>query len=77
VKDFLTRLEPPRAVTAILRDIPYVRAKAILATNNGFGRSTVLNWDRTDYGNATKHRNQTELECMHDSASIVNLIMII
>ena len=64
-------LEPPRAVTAILRDIPYVRALAILVTNNGFGRSTVPNRDRTDHGNATKHHNQTELERMHDSVAVV------
>ena len=65
-------LELPRAPTAIQRDIPYyVRAKATLATNNGFGRSTVPNWDCTDHGNATKHRNQTELERMHDSVAVV------
>jgi hypothetical protein len=44
---------------------------ATLATNNGFGRSTVPNWDRTDHGNATKHCDQTELERMHDSVAVV------
>jgi hypothetical protein len=44
---------------------------ATLATNNGFGRSTVPNWDRTDHGNATKHHNQTELERKHDSVVVV------
>ena len=38
---------------------------------NGFGRSTVPNWGRTDHGNATKHRNQTEVEYTHVSVAVV------
>lgn len=51
------------AVT-VIRDIR-------LATSNGFGRSAVSNWGRSDHGNATKHRNQTEVEGMHDSVAVV------
>jgi hypothetical protein len=52
-----------------IRDIRRPPFKAALATNNGFGRSTVPDWDRgTDHGNATKHGNQTELERMHDGS---------
>ena len=31
----------------------------------------VPNWGRTDHGNATKHRNQTELESSHNSVPVV------
>lgn len=43
----------------------------LLATNNGFSRSAVSNRGRTDHGNATKHRNQTEVEGTHDSMEVV------
>ena len=42
-----------------------------LATSKGFGRNAVPNWGRTDHGNATKHRNQTEVEGTHDSVVVV------
>jgi hypothetical protein len=36
-----------------------------------FGSSAVFNWGRTDHGNATKHRNQTEVENLHDTVADV------
>lgn len=70
MEDFLTGLEHPRARTALLRDITYVRTTVILTTNDGFDRSTVPNWDRTGRGNAIEHRNRTELEPMHDTVAV-------
>jgi hypothetical protein len=51
-------------LTAVKRDIR-------LATSNGFGRSTVPNWGGSDHGNATKHRNQTEVEGTHDTVAVL------
>jgi hypothetical protein len=65
-KDFLIRLEPLRAVT---RDI-----LRVLVMTNGFGR-TIPNWGCTNHGNATKHRNQTEVDYTHDSVAVVCLIV--
>ena len=48
----------------MIKDIP-------LATSKVFGSSAIPNWGRTDHGNAAKHRNQTEVEGMHDSVAVV------
>jgi hypothetical protein len=64
-KDFSISSEPPRT---LIRDIR-------LATNNGFGRNTVPNWGCTDHGNATKHRNQTEVRSTHSSVAVVGRII--
>ena len=64
----MIRLEPPRAAT---RDILRVR---VLVMTNGFGR-TILNWGCTNHGNATKHRNQTEVDYTHDSVAVICLIV--
>jgi hypothetical protein len=75
LKDFLARLEPPRAVYEN-NDIPWGRGgrggfRGPLATSNGFDRSTVPDWDRTDHANATKHRNQTEVGYTHNSVAVL------
>ncbi|KAN0118500.1 hypothetical protein V8E52_005230 [Russula decolorans] len=54
-REGITDCAGERFFDQLIRDIP-------LATSNGFGRSAVPNWGRTDHGNATKHRNQTEVE---------------
>ena len=42
----------------------------LLATSDGFGRSTVSNWGSTDHGNATEHHNQTKVGGTHDSVAV-------
>lgn len=43
----------------------------VVATSNSFGRSIIPNWGRTDHDDATKRRNQTGGEGMHDSVAVV------
>jgi hypothetical protein len=43
-----------------------------LATINGIGRSAVPNWSRAYHGNATKDREQTEVEGTHVSVAVMS-----
>jgi hypothetical protein len=57
-KENSIRTEPPCAVTAV-RDIP---------TSKGFSGRT---WGRAYHSNVTKHHEQTEVECAHDSVTLL------
>ncbi|KAF8495698.1 hypothetical protein F5888DRAFT_1890407 [Russula emetica] len=64
-REGLTGYAGERFFDQLIRDIPR-------STRNGFSRSIIPNWGRTDHDDATKNRgNQTEVEGIHDSVAVV------